>query len=166
MSMCVCVSGLEIIYIQVTYLTAPVVQSHPTPPYLNSTTHKSDIHTPGLCSVCLWPSYWVAITQSLFSAATLSHAHIFLVPLFLFGISPRHSHTLTIFWMFLFLMNSLDVPLSHQFFLTFCLSVNVISQLLVKPWKVSACLQSVALSFLCESDRQTLPQWSLTLHMC
>lgn len=85
---CACTSGLEIIYIQVAYLTAPVARRHSTPPYLNSTTHKSSIHTPGLCSIFAYNHHtgWLS-TQSLFSAATLSHAHIFLVP---FSLSIPH----------------------------------------------------------------------------
>lgn len=51
---CMCISGLQIIYIQVAYLTAPEAQSHSTPPYLNLATHKSGIHTPGLCSVFVY----------------------------------------------------------------------------------------------------------------
>lgn len=48
-------SGLEIIYIQVANLTAPVAQSsHSIPSYLNETTHKSAMDTPGLCSLFVY----------------------------------------------------------------------------------------------------------------
>ena len=125
--MCMCISGLEIIYIQVANLTAPVV--------CVAYTH--------LCSLFVynpdtgWLLHSDCVQDPVLCTLTSS--------LFLFFLSITHS--------------SAHIPsLSNEF--SEC--VNIISQLLFKHWKVSVGLQFAALSFLCESDRQTPIQQSLT----
>lgn len=85
----------------------------------------------------------MVVIQWLFSTALLSHTDSFPGSFFLLRLPTSSTH----------------IPiLSHELF--DC--VNIISQLLVEAWKVTVCLPLVALSFLCEPDRQTLFQRSLT----
>ena len=98
-------------------------------------TRKSALHTPVLCSVFVYD---------------LLHNGCFQQPVSrMLKIFPG-SHLST------------HIPLlSHELLER----VNIMSQLLAKPCKVSVCLQFVALSFLCESDGHRDAPLSRASHM-
>lgn len=148
-----CISGPKIIYIQVAYFPAPVARSHSTPTCSNTTTHKSAIQTPGLCSVFVYNPHSGFNTKVIISSYTFACSQL---PCSLFILAcPTRTGDVCHLQIYLFHMNSLNVALPHF------LSVNITSKLLVKPWKVSVCLPCKTLSFLCESDTQMLTEWSL-----
>lgn len=120
-----CITGFEIIYIQVAYLTAPVARSHSTPPLFKyNHTQIWHAHTWSLFCIC-----WL-LPKSCFQQLYFPHSHR---PCSFFSFDISHPYRVCVL--------SLSVSLSHifsecSFYLTFYLSVNITSQLLVKPWSV------------------------------
>lgn len=105
-------------------------------------------HTPGLFSICAQNPFTGCLQVSAAALCRLSVSCF----IFLFASLPHGE------WVFSFSYVLWLFP-----FLTFHFPVKITFHLLVKLWKPSVYLQFAALSFLCESDRQTLTWWRLTM---